>query len=88
MCERAVCRSCRKATFEGCGRHVEEVLAGVPTSQRCACESSAGRGRSRTAEPATPSVSAPAGPGSSGGSPSGPRVGWWTRLANWAKSPA
>ncbi|MFF8309536.1 DUF6221 family protein [Streptomyces lydicus] len=26
MCQRAVCRSCRKMTYEGCGRHVGQVL--------------------------------------------------------------
>jgi hypothetical protein len=38
MCQRAVCSSCRMATFTGCGRHVEQVLAGVPAIQRCQCQ--------------------------------------------------
>ena len=37
MCQRATCKSCGKATYRGCGMHVEQVLAGVPTSQRCSC---------------------------------------------------
>jgi hypothetical protein len=37
MCQRATCRTCGKATFRGCGQHVEQVLAGVPKSQRCSC---------------------------------------------------
>ena len=37
MCQRATCRTCGKATYTGCGQHVEQVLAGVPKSQRCAC---------------------------------------------------
>lgn len=37
MCQRATCRTCGKATYTGCGQHVEQVLAGVPTSQRCQC---------------------------------------------------
>ena len=35
MCTRATCKICGKATFVGCGRHVESVLAGVAPSQRC-----------------------------------------------------
>ncbi|MFH8381840.1 hypothetical protein ACH4E7_12965 [Kitasatospora sp. NPDC018058] len=37
MCRRVVCRTCGKPTYAGCGMHVEQVLAGVPKSQRCAC---------------------------------------------------
>lgn len=37
MCQKAVCPKCRKATYRGCGMHVEQVLAGVPESQRCTC---------------------------------------------------
>jgi hypothetical protein len=37
MCQRATCRTCGKATYRGCGNHVEQVLAGVPRSQRCQC---------------------------------------------------
>ncbi|MBR7830750.1 hypothetical protein KDK95_30890 [Actinospica sp. MGRD01-02] len=37
MCQRATCKTCGKATYRGCGNHVEQVLAGVPRSQRCAC---------------------------------------------------
>ncbi|MQY15018.1 hypothetical protein SRB5_51950 [Streptomyces sp. RB5] len=37
MCQRVKCRSCGKATYQGCGNHVEQVLAGVPHSQRCTC---------------------------------------------------
>lgn len=38
MCSRATCRTCGKATYRGCGMHVEQVLAGVPRSQRCGCD--------------------------------------------------
>jgi len=38
MCTRVTCRACGKATYSGCGRHVEEVLRGVPPEQRCRCE--------------------------------------------------
>ena len=36
MCRAVVCRTCGKTTWAGCGMHVEQVLAGVPGSQRCA----------------------------------------------------
>ena len=35
MCSQATCRKCGKATWSGCGNHIEEALAGVPKSQRC-----------------------------------------------------
>ncbi|MFD8753312.1 hypothetical protein ACFV0O_20415 [Kitasatospora sp. NPDC059577] len=37
MCRRVACRRCGKPTYAGCGMHVEQVLAGVPASARCAC---------------------------------------------------
>ncbi|MET7354952.1 hypothetical protein [Streptomyces mirabilis] len=37
MCQRAVCRKCQGITYRGCGMHVDQVLAGVPKSQRCDC---------------------------------------------------
>jgi hypothetical protein len=37
VCQRAVCRTCRKATYTECGQHVEQVLATVPKSERCQC---------------------------------------------------
>ncbi|MFM6852225.1 MAG: hypothetical protein ACKOVB_24305 [Terrabacter sp.] len=35
MCRPATCRTCGKTTWAGCGRHVDQVLAGVPSSDRC-----------------------------------------------------
>ncbi|MEI2820753.1 MAG: hypothetical protein V9E81_11310 [Marmoricola sp.] len=35
MCRAVVCRKCGKTTWAGCGMHVNQVLAGVPKSQRC-----------------------------------------------------
>lgn len=35
MCKAVTCRTCGKATWEGCGQHVDEALAGVPAEQRC-----------------------------------------------------
>ncbi|HEU5162399.1 MAG TPA: hypothetical protein VFV54_04560 [Thermoanaerobaculia bacterium] len=37
MCHRVKCAECGKATWAGCGKHVEQALAGVPPQQRCAC---------------------------------------------------
>ncbi|SMC94944.1 hypothetical protein SAMN05660733_02844 [Lentzea albidocapillata] len=45
MCRRVTCSTCGKATYAGCGQHVEQVLGGLPTAQRCQCESP-GRGPS------------------------------------------
>jgi hypothetical protein len=73
MCQRAVCQSCRKVTYEGCGGHVEQVLAGVPTPQRCMCEP---RKRKPVRKLMTP-------PG-----PNRPKDGRWARLIAWMKSAA
>lgn len=35
MCRPATCKTCGKTTWAGCGMHANEVLAGVPSSQRC-----------------------------------------------------
>jgi hypothetical protein len=35
MCSPATCPTCGKATWTGCGNHIEQALAGVPQSQRC-----------------------------------------------------
>lgn len=37
MCQRIVCPRCGKASWAGCGKHVEQVLAGVPPEKRCSC---------------------------------------------------
>lgn len=37
MCRAVKCRKCGKTTWAGCGAHVDQVLAGVPQSQRCSC---------------------------------------------------
>jgi hypothetical protein len=36
MCRAITCRKCGKTTWTGCGQHVNQVMAGVPDSQRCA----------------------------------------------------
>ncbi|NEK96573.1 hypothetical protein GCU67_20740 [Modestobacter muralis] len=35
MCRAVTCRTCGLATWSGCGQHVDRVLAGVPSAQRC-----------------------------------------------------
>jgi hypothetical protein len=35
MCSRVTCAECGKATWAGCGQHVEEALWGVPAADRC-----------------------------------------------------
>lgn len=35
VCSQTMCRKCGKATWSGCGQHIEEALRGVPKSQRC-----------------------------------------------------
>lgn len=35
MCSRVICPECGRSTWEGCGQHVEEALAGVPAAERC-----------------------------------------------------
>ncbi len=40
MCSRATCRRCGKATYSGCGDHIEQALRGVALADRCACSGS------------------------------------------------
>ncbi len=35
MCRAVTCRQCGKTTWAGCGQHVDQVMRGVPNSQRC-----------------------------------------------------
>jgi hypothetical protein len=37
MCQRVTCPKCGKATWMGCGLHIDQALAGVPPDQRCTC---------------------------------------------------
>ena len=47
MCVRVSCKSCGKATYSGCGAHVEQVLRGVPEAKRCQCKAGAGDDKGR-----------------------------------------
>lgn len=35
MCRAVTCKKCGKMTWAGCGQHVDQVLRGVPSSERC-----------------------------------------------------
>ena len=35
MCSPAVCGQFHKVTYSGCGMHVDQVMASVPTDKRC-----------------------------------------------------
>lgn len=37
MCSPAQCPRCGKATWRGCGRHVDAVMANVPVNDQCSC---------------------------------------------------
>ncbi len=49
MCRVATCQKCSKATWAGCGNHVDQVMKNVPESRRCTCSTA----------PARPSVTQP-----------------------------
>jgi len=44
MCRAVRCRTCGKATWAGCGDHVEEALAGIAAEDRCSGHASEGAG--------------------------------------------
>jgi len=35
MCRQVTCKTCGKATWAGCGQHVDQVMRGVPQKDRC-----------------------------------------------------
>jgi len=35
MCQKITCTVCGKATWTGCGEHIEQALAGVAAEDRC-----------------------------------------------------
>jgi hypothetical protein len=37
MCQKILCSRCSKPTWSGCGKHIEQALAGVPPEKRCTC---------------------------------------------------
>ena len=37
MCYKKICYECKKFTWGGCGKHIEEALQDVPVEDRCVC---------------------------------------------------
>ena len=37
MCRQVTCKTCGKASWAGCGMHVEQVLGHLSADQRCEC---------------------------------------------------
>jgi hypothetical protein len=37
MCYAVDCRVCGKVTWDGCGRHVDDVMGSVPAARQCRC---------------------------------------------------
>lgn len=35
MCQKVTCRKCGKASWSGCGQHVDQVMRGVSKADRC-----------------------------------------------------
>ena len=35
MCRAVACKKCGKTTWAGCGQHVDQVMRGVPSADRC-----------------------------------------------------
>ena len=35
MCRAVACKQCGKTTWAGCGQHVDQVMRGVRTADRC-----------------------------------------------------
>jgi len=40
MCVAVRCPECGKATWAGCGDHIDEALSRFPEEQRCTCDES------------------------------------------------
>ncbi len=40
MCRKVDCSKCGKASWAGCGAHIDVVMADVPESDRCECQPS------------------------------------------------
>lgn len=35
MCQPVDCTTCGKTTWAGCGEHVDDVMRGIPATERC-----------------------------------------------------
>jgi hypothetical protein len=56
MCRRINCTTCGRPTFAGCGAHVEQVLADVPTAERCRCREATVKSPERQPRDTQPTV--------------------------------
>lgn len=54
MCSQVKCATCGKPTWSGCGRHIEQALAGVPPEARCRCRETRDEAGGSGAEAAPP----------------------------------
>ena len=59
MCMPAKCRTCGKASYVGCGAHVEQVLRGVAAADRCTCRQPEAQRGARTDPEAPPAAPTP-----------------------------
>lgn len=41
MCRAVSCKTCGNTTWAGCGKHVDQVMKGVPAARRCTCDRTA-----------------------------------------------
>ncbi|TFD77460.1 hypothetical protein E3T53_11625 [Cryobacterium psychrophilum] len=41
VCYQITCSTCKKATWDGCGQHIEDALYGVAEADRCTCNAGA-----------------------------------------------
>lgn len=39
MCYKVTCATCGKASWGGCGKHIDSALKGVAMEDRCKCKS-------------------------------------------------
>jgi hypothetical protein len=35
VCRAVPCKTCGKTTWAGCGQHIDQVMARIPSAQRC-----------------------------------------------------
>ncbi|PYH88467.1 hypothetical protein BO71DRAFT_391518 [Aspergillus ellipticus CBS 707.79] len=37
MCMKAICSTCKKISWFGCGLHIPSVMDAIPAAERCTC---------------------------------------------------
>jgi len=43
MCYQVSCDTCKKITWKGCGKHVEQVMKDVKEDDKCVCNTTASK---------------------------------------------